>query len=222
MNKDVVEILGVIENTDVNRGAPIFSDFKYEKPLFISGAFSLFLTVILFLLDLQVPGVFLGVIFLFILLTYSLAQALSVYIFIRLPLKGYAVRAERRFQLRSEFVERLTRFHPESLLAVEKFVERDAKRIKGTLQTLLGAFDKAGFIPAGLALYYASTKIDSGDSAFLANLLASFVLGLYGGAFLVNRVAESLLFNLECLEEAREISEQNYSEKGADTVDTSK
>ncbi|WP_020210908.1 hypothetical protein [Gilvimarinus chinensis] len=221
MNKEVGEILRVIEKSPINRSQSLFSDFKHEKTLLILGSLTLVSTVVLFTLGMQFGGVLLGIVFVFILLIYSLIQVLYFYGIFRSPLNGYAVRAENRLQARIQFIGELAKFPPESLLLVSQFFERDAKRIKGRLQTLLGAFEKAGFIPAALALYFASTKIGSGDSALFANVLVSFVLGLYLGAFLVNRVAESLLFNLECLGEAREISEQNYSREGKGAVDTS-
>ncbi len=79
---------------------------------------------------------------------------------------------------------------------------------------MLGAIDKAGIIPAGLALYFAAANLGQGTTSITAYILAAFVMGLYIGAFIINRVVESLKFQMECVEEACSIATQRAMSDG--------
>lgn len=94
-------------------------------------------------------------------------------------------------------------------------LEGDASRIQKRLYSLVGAVEKAGFIPAAIALYFASTKIMAGSTDLSANFLTGAIFGLYGGAFLGHRIVEALSVSVSCQQEAKDMSEKRKQLSGA-------
>jgi len=210
VSSELTEILKTIEKFSNNRklGSSL-AETKLEKALiFLAGA-ALVASITLLFIDRLRPAAFVaGLIFLLTLIAYTLTQAFMVAATVYAPLKGYAIKAEARLKERATFISELAAFSPENINQAKKALSSDTERMQKRLGMLVGAVEKAGFIPAGLALYYAALKVQSGVNGFAANLLMAFIFGLYVGAFLGHRFIESIRFNITCLEEAHEISLQ--------------
>lgn len=208
MNQEVERIFQTVEEFSSSKHfGPFVAESSHERGLLFIVLFSLAATtVLLFVEPLQLWAIVSGLIFLLSMITLALAQARSALLTFRTPLKGYASVAGSRLKRRIEYIEQLSTFSPESLQLASKALEADASRMKKRLYSLVGAIDKAGFIPAGLALYFASTKIVAGDSDLSVNVLTAFIFGLYGGALLGHRMAELLSVNVTCIQEAQTIS----------------
>lgn len=170
----------------------------------------------LLFLSIAIPSIFvaqlqivaLGASFAFLLssILLFLAQGQSIVSTFHAPLKGYADGAERRLRDRTRFVSELGSFSSVGLSMVKVAMENDTLRIQKRLGLLIGVVEKAGFIPAGLALYYAAVEATSGSDALPANLLMAFVFGLYVGAYLGHRLVEALSYSMSCVDEAFEIA----------------
>lgn len=210
MSSDLAVILSTVEKFSTRRKFGSFlAETKIEKGLLLlAGATLLASVVLLFIERFRTAALVAGLIFLLTVIVLLLVQASMLVATFHTPLKGYAVKAEARLKERMSFISELAAFSPENLGLAKKTLSSDTDRMQRRLGILVGAVEKAGFIPAGLALYYAAVKAQSGVNELPANLLMAFVFGLYAGAFLGHRLIEALRFNIECLEEAHEMSLQ--------------
>ncbi|MBY6031544.1 hypothetical protein KUV59_00005 [Marinobacter daepoensis] len=208
MDREVQSILETVEKfSSSQKLGPISADSKTEIVLFVVAGLSLIATfVFIFYEPLQIIAVIAGLVFLLSMVALAVAQAISAVSVIRAPLRGYASAAGARLQKRVAYIEQLALFSPESLQIACQALESDTSRMHKRLYSLMGAIDKAGFIPAGLALYFSSTKILAGDADFSANILMAFIFGLYSGSFLGHRIIELLSMNVACMQEARAIA----------------
>lgn len=208
MSPEVKDILQTIEKFSANRKfGSIFAETRLEKALLGVAGSALVVTLgLLFVQSLQTFAFIAGLVFLLALVALILVQATTLVAAFHKPLKGYAEAAERRLKERLAYIAQLSVFSSESLEATRKAIENDTGRMQARLGLLVGAVEKAGFIPAGIALYYAATKAQLDGTSFPASLLMAFVFGLYSGSYLGHRLLESLRFNINCLEEAQEAS----------------
>ena len=207
MSSDVKNIFRTVEKHSARRSFRSYlGDTKLERSLVVVAALSLVFAVVgVFVNELQVLALVAGLTFLLSIILLVLAQGYSIVATFHTPLRGYAEEAERRMDERAAFVSELASFSSDGLSIAKGTMANDALRVQKRLSLLIGAVEKAGFIPAGLALYYAAVKAQSGSDELPANLLMAFVFGLYGGAFLGHRIVEALNYNISCVNDAYEI-----------------
>jgi len=208
MNPEIVEILETIEAFSARRsfGSFLAETCREKILLSIAGVSLVAAVVLVFIESLRLFGFIAGALFLLSLVALVLVQASSMVAAFHTPLKGYAKAAEARFRQRIEYVSSLSTFSAEALEATRSTLESDTARMQARLGLLVGAVEKAGFIPAALALYYAASKVYSGAASFPSTLLMSFVFGLYAGAFLGHRLIEALRYNISCVGEAKDVA----------------
>ncbi|MBA3979885.1 MAG: hypothetical protein C0462_04700 [Alcanivorax sp.] len=205
---EVVSILKAVEQFAVQRGFwSSFAETKLEKFLLLIATVSLALAIpLVFVEPLRNVALLAGLVFLLSVLALVLVQAFVIVATLHSPLKGYAEAAAGRLKQRADFVSSLGKFPSESLSLAKRILESDAQQIQQRIGLLIGAIEKIGFIPAGLALYYAALQAPPDTANMPSNILMAFVLGLYGGAFIGHRLVGALRFNVTCLEEAQAIS----------------
>ncbi len=215
MNPEVKSILEAIEKHSTSQKiGSIFAESRTEKRLIVLAIISFFLTLLLSLISWEIWAIYAGIIFLLAMISLTIVQTITTVHTFKRPLSGYASGAEIRFSNRMQFIQELATYSPDGLRSTTLALKNDVSRMQKRLYSLVGATDKAGFIPAGITLYYAASKISSGNEDIAVNMLMAFVFGLYGGAFLVNRIIDSLSVNISCLEEAQSIAEiRNKIEK---------
>jgi len=104
------------------------------------------------------------------------------------------------------------------LHVVKLAIERDTGRMQQRIEMLVGSLAKVGFIPAGVALYFAAVQ-SSSEAQIPSIILMAFVFGLYLGAFWVQRVIDILRFNGLCISEAYELSlSREIHEQSSDEI----
>lgn len=207
MSPEVTEIFKAVEKYSSQRNAgSYFGESTVEKWLGRIALPLLFIAIIgIFVPKFQTLALGAGLAFLLTSILLVLAQGYSIVSMFHSPLRGYAAEAERRMLDRVSFVSELTSFSSDGLSIAKGAMASDVLRFQKRLALLIGAIEKAGFIPAGLALYYAAVKAQSGSDELPANLLMAFVFGLYGGAFLGHRLVEALNYSISCVDDAYEI-----------------
>ncbi|MGY6276902.1 hypothetical protein [Methylomonas sp. MgM2] len=209
LTPEVQQIFFTIEKFSSSRRSPIFGESRPERILLALVVMSFVATLsLLFYKPLQFWAIVSGLVFLLSIVSLAVVQGVSTLNTLRTPLRGYASRLESRLKHRIEYIENLAAFSPESLQVAWQALESDATRIQKRLYGLVGAVDKAGIIPAGLALYFAATKIVAGASDFSTNIFTAFIFGLYAGAFVGHRTVELLAVNINCLQEAYDIAKR--------------
>lgn len=204
MTSEVQEILLKVENFSSEKSLHgVFAESSTERSLLIVLLISFVTMSVLFIFkSLHFWALISGLIFIFALVGLVVVQALEVVVFNGSPLKGFAKQTSHRLDIRSAFIDDLASYKPEDLRQTVEALERDVSKIQRRLYIMVGAVEKVGFIPAAIALYFAGSKIVAGESDASANLLACFVLGFYGAAFLGHRLIELLSINIVCLREA--------------------
>lgn len=209
LEQEVKEILKAIEDYSTNVSLwSIIAETELEKVILSIAAVSLVITVALSFIDgYKIWSVLSGLIFLMTAIILSVVGALDIVTSIKKPLEGYSELVKSRIAERIKFVQKLGGYSPEALEFTLKTLKRDMARIQERLYVLVGTTKKVGFIPAGIAFYFAATKTLAGESDVAANLLMAFVFGIYGGAFLVHRMIEALSINATLLEEAKAIAD---------------
>lgn len=208
MSPEVGKILETIESFSTRRSFGSFlAESRREKALLsVAGASLMAAVILVFIENFQVYGLIAGTVFLLSLVALVLVQASSMVAAFHTPLKGYAKAARTRFKQRVEYVSSLSTFSVAALETTRSMLESDTARMQARLGLLVGAVEKAGFIPAALALYYAASKVYSGAATFPSTLLMSFVFGLYAGAFLGHRLIDALRYNISCVDEAKDVA----------------
>ena len=218
MSPEVTQIFKEIDDhSKKGRFGPFMAESKLEKILIILGTVTLVATVVISLIKpIQQFALITGVIFILSVILLLLVQALSFVALLARPMRGYVEAAKLRLERRTSFIQGLSRYKPESLETVALALERDASRMKRLFYSIVGSLEKAGIVPALLALVYASFKFkaDLADS-YTANIIMALVFGMYGGAFIGQRLTEALESTVKDIREAAEISSKRQSLSGA-------
>lgn len=211
MNTEVREIFELIEKSAETKAKALdfFAETLIEKILAVVSLVSLLLGVVMIQFETtQNFAIISGVVFLFASVIYSLINGRKNTAGFVNPLSGFAEIWEERLKAREEYIELLSKFSTEKLKIAANTIESHIARIEKTLGIVMGAVNKAGVIPAGVALYYTGSKIVSDSDDYIARIVMMFVVGLYFGAILGYRITGVLERNLECLKAAIALREQ--------------
>lgn len=207
MSSEVKLIFLAIENCSSAPSSDLFlAERRRERWWFLSaiGTFTCCILLLCFE-STRAYSLLAGLIFLLIMIGYTIDQTFSIVKTFKHPLAGFADAALQRLEFRNVHVSALARFSSEGLHTVKIALDSDVSRMQKRIGMLIGAVEKVGFIPAGLTLCYAALQT-SPSIQFAANILTAFVFGLYIGAFWVHRFIDTLCFNVSCIEEAYDLS----------------
>ena len=159
-----------------------------------------------------------GLVFLAFNLLFIISNIVDIWIIQRKPLNGYAKAAIDRLNTRKNLISTLSTFSKSAKLETIALMERDARRMRGKISLIVGAFDKVGLIPAVLALYFSASKLlptisssqngadshqllGTGDISSSAMLLAG-IIGLYLGVLWASNAINALETSIQCVKDS--------------------
>ncbi|MEN8170592.1 MAG: hypothetical protein ABFS08_10255 [Pseudomonadota bacterium] len=214
MDDEVNKLIGFISDSEKNSSLnKLFGGAKAEKMLVV--AMMLFGSMAVLIAALGISpklAIVSGTVFIFLTIAHFLSQVISIYSIFRNPLKLYLDGLKEREAQRAEYVRDLSNFSRSSLRRVSELMELDNDFFIERSAFLVGSIKKVGVVPAGFAIYYAAHKqFELQSHSWVPMWLMAFVLGVYMGAIILERVSTKIKSQVGYINEAIEYSDNNFN-----------